>query len=174
MIYWILSQIQSLILALHSKDSPRQIAAGFALGSLAGWVPFNFLFSGFIVLLLYLLNVNSGFGLLSIAILSLFSFLLDPWAGQLGEWILGLPSLKPLWILLYNLPIFPFTRFNNSVMMGSLVIALLLATPLYFLSYWAVLQYRARWKTKIEQWKIIRWAMASKVVTLWMRVKGNG
>ncbi len=174
MLFWIISQLQSLIFALHSKDSPRQIAAGFAIGSLAGWVPFNLLYSTTILLLLYVLNVNTGFGILGIAILTLFSYLIDPWAGKLGEWLLtGIPALKPLWTFLYNLPIVPFTRFNNSVMLGSLVIALILAWPIYKLAFWGVLQYRARWKDQIEQWRIIKWANASKLVTLWIRIKGT-
>lgn len=173
MLVWLVLQLQSLIEALHSKDTPRKIAAGFALGSLGGWVPFNLIYSTLILMLLYFLNVNMGFGLIGMAVITIFSYFLDPWAGMLGHWLLtGVPSLTPLWTSLFNMPIFPYTRFNNTVMLGSVVISFILVLPVYYLAKWGVLQYRARWKDKLEDLRIFRWVKASKVFTWWSRVKG--
>ncbi len=174
MIFWLLSQLQSIVSALHSKDSPRQLAAGFALGSFVGWVPFNVFYSFTIMAVLYLVNVNLGFGLLGILLTSLLSFGLDPLAGKVGTYVLTQVAwLKPMWSVLYNLPLIPYTRFNNTVMMGSMVLAVLGAIPLYFLILWAVGQYRLKWKTKIEQWRVIRWILGTKWVVWCLNVKAK-
>ncbi len=168
---WILKQLHQLIKSLHSNESPSQLAAGFVLGSFIGWVPFNVLYSMVFFILLYVLNVNAGFGLLAVAVITLFSFLLDPFAGILGSAVLNTPALKGLWTLLYNLPIIPFTNFNNTVMLGSFLWACILALPLYFLTKWMVIRYRASWKTKVETWKVVRWIQASKAVGWWTKLR---
>lgn len=171
---WFLSQLKSVIHALHAKDNPRQLAMGFAIGSLIGWVPFNILYSPIIFIILYSLNVNLGFGVLGIGITTLFSFLLDPWAGRVGHYLLTqIPALHPVWTTFFNIPIVPFTRFNNTVMLGSIVLAILLATPLYFLSYWLIQKYRATWYHRVEKWRLVRWFKASKPLAIWLHLKGQ-
>jgi uncharacterized protein (TIGR03546 family) len=165
-------QVQSLLQSLHSKDTPRQIALGFAVGSLAGWAPFNVLYSSFILLLLYVLNVNTGFGIIAIGVVSIFSYFLDPLAGIIGKWLLvDVSFLQPLWGVLYNIPIFPYTRFNNTVMLGSVALGLVLFFPVYFLIRWCVLRYRSSWYERLEKSKVMRVVKGSKLVTWYMRVK---
>jgi uncharacterized protein (TIGR03546 family) len=122
-------------------------------------------------LILYLVNVNLGFGLLGILITTVLSFGLDPWAGKIGALILSMPTLTPLWTLLYNIPLVPFTRFNNTVMMGSVILALILAIPIYLGVKWAVVQYRLRWYQTVEQWKAVRWVKRTKWFMWIMHIK---
>jgi uncharacterized protein (TIGR03546 family) len=171
MALWFLKQIHALIKSLHSHESPNQLAAGFVVGSFIGWMPFNILITPFFFILLYMLNVNAGFGLLGAAIITLFSFLIDPFAGYIGEWLLNHAALQPLWTMLYNIPIVPYTSFNNTVMLGSLVMAILLAVPLFFLIRWGVIRYRLSWQARVETWKIVRIIQTSKAVGWWMKVK---
>ncbi len=173
MLIWLALQIQSLLKELHSKDTPHQIALGIAIGSLAGWVPLNMIYSSIMLLMLYILNVNTGFGIISMAVVSIFSYALDPLAGLIGKWLLvDTPALTPLWTALYNLPIIPYITFNNTVMLGSFVLALILFYPVYILSKWAVGRYRATWYHKIEHSKAMRYVQGSKLITWYMRVKG--
>jgi uncharacterized protein (TIGR03546 family) len=161
MLIWLALQIQSLLKELHSKDTPHQIALGFAIGSLAGWVPFN------------IVNVNTGFGLIAIGVVSIFSYALDPVASIVGKWLLvDNQALQPLWTTLYNIPIIPYTRFNNTVMIGSIALAIILFLPVYIISKWAVNRYRSTWYTKIEQSKALRYVQGSKLITWYLRVKG--
>ena len=174
MLLWISSQFRSMILALHSSDSPGRIALAVAIGSIAGWMPFNFIVTPIILIFLYILNINTSFGLLSVAIVTLFSYVLDPFAGHLGRWILtDIPALKPLWTSLFNCPIVPFTNFNNTVVMGSFVIGLLLALPLYFLSQRAVIRYRNKWHDQLEKTKFFKWIRTSKLVLFLLQYKGS-
>ena len=39
----------------------------------------------------------------------------------------GTPPLRPLWIAVYNRPLVPYTTFNNTVLLGSVVSRLVLA-----------------------------------------------
>ena len=172
--FWLFSQIQSLIESLHSKDSPRQLALGAAIGSLGGWVPFNILYTPFIFLLLYLLNVNPGMGLLVMVLTSIFGFLLDPWAGLVGHWLLvDVDFIKPLWRMLFNIPVVPYTRFNNTVMLGSVIFALLLFFPVYFLTKWGVGRYRTKWKDDLEKMKIVKWLKHTKALGWLSRLMGQ-
>jgi len=172
MILWFCTQIQSMFAALHSKDSPHQIAGGFALGSLAGWVPFNILYTPLIILLLYLININTAFGLVGIAIITVFSFFLDPLAGIIGHFVLTkILILQPLWKALYNTPILPYTEFNNTVMMGSFILGLALLYPLYKLIFWAVINYRKTWQEKIEKTRFFKWLKTSKLITFIFRYR---
>ena len=51
-------------------------------------------------------------------------------------------SLKPIFTSLYNMPIVPFTRFYNTIVMGSGVVAFALSPLVFFFSLWFVKKYR--------------------------------
>ena len=57
--------------------------------------------------------------------------LLDPLSHRIGLGLLHLTWLRPVWTWLYNLPLAPWTSFNNTVVLGSLVLGLALLYPLY-------------------------------------------
>jgi uncharacterized protein (TIGR03546 family) len=77
-------------------------------------------------------------------------------------------GLAPLWTALYNAPLVPFTRFNNTVVLGSLVIALALFLPVLFGTRGLVVFYRARYKAKVDQLGFMKWinrlTQATKIV----------
>ena len=60
--------------------------------------------------------------------------LLDPLAHTVGVSVLTYTPLESTWAWLIQLPVMPWTRFDNSIVMGSLVIGLLAAYPLYRIS----------------------------------------
>ncbi|MCX6131587.1 MAG: hypothetical protein NTX25_21320 [Proteobacteria bacterium] len=51
---------------------------------------------------------------------------LDTYIDALGAYLLRAPDLRAYWISAYNLPIVPWTRFNNSMILGAAVLAVLL------------------------------------------------
>ncbi|MBN1895251.1 TIGR03546 family protein [bacterium] len=162
-----------LIKILKSGDSPSQIAWGFALGSIPGLTPLFCLHNAAVLFLLLVLNVNFGAALLALAVFSLFAWLLDPMFHAVGYWALAqIPALQPLWTSLYNAPVAPLTRFNNTVVMGSFLVSLVLLLPVFFLFRALVLKYRNSWDDKIEKWKIVKAVKASKFYDLYMKVKG--
>jgi len=159
--------MQSLIGALHSEGTPGQLAAGIALGSFLGLTPLVNIHNAVIFAALVLLNVSFAGGMLGWALFIPFGFLLDPLFDWIGHTLLFTPSLTPFFALLYNMPIVPLTNFNNTVVLGSFVVAVVLAVPLYVAARLGVTRYRATIGARVRQSKWYRAVMASKVYNVY-------
>ena len=99
-------------------------------------------------------------------------FLLDPVFDRVGrELLLDTPSLTPLWTSLYNAPVWPYTSFNNSVVLGSVVGWLVLAIPIYFVSKLAVERYRATIGDRVRHSRAYKAIAASRAYNVyrWFR-----
>jgi uncharacterized protein (TIGR03546 family) len=123
----ILQQIFGFFRLLNSETGHNQIAAGVALGLVLGLSPTLSLQTLLVFLLIFLFRIQAGAAILSAFFFKFAGYLLDPVVDPLGRWVLEQQNLRPLFIELYNMPIVPFTRFNNSIVMGSGVLALALA-----------------------------------------------
>ena len=165
--FGLIKLIQSLVGALHSEGTPGQLAAGIALGSILGLTPLVNIHNAVVFAALVLLNVSFAGGMLGWALFVPIGFILDPLFDWLGHALLLAPSLRGLWTALYNTPIVPLTNFNNTVVLGSLVFALLLFLPLFFATRWAVTRYRATIGERVRQSKFYRAVMASKVYNVY-------
>jgi uncharacterized protein (TIGR03546 family) len=159
--------IQSLFGALHSEGTPGQLAAGMVLGSFLGLTPLFNLHNALIFTALVLLNVSFAGGMLGWALFVPIGFLLDPLFDWIGHSLLLAPSLRGLWTSLYNTPIVPLTNFNNTVVLGSLVFAVLLSVPLFFALRVAIIRYRATIGARVRQSRFYRAVMASKVYNVY-------
>src|SRR5947199_48811 len=109
----------------------RQRAAAIVLGSILGLTPLINLHTAVIFAALVLLNVSFAGGLRGWAVFVPVGFLLDPLFDWIGHILLLAPSLRGLWTSLSNTPIIPLTNFNNTVVLGSLVFAMVFALPLF-------------------------------------------
>lgn len=165
--FGLLKLIQSLIGSLHSEGTPGQLAAGIALGSILGLTPLVNIHNAIVFAALVLLNVSFAGGMLGWALFVPIGFILDPLFDWIGHALLLAPSLRGLWTSLYNTPIVPLTNFNNTVVLGSLVFALLLFVPLFFATRYAVARYRATIGERVRQSKFYRAVMASKVYNVY-------
>jgi len=170
----ILKLLQSLVKALHSEGTPGQVAAGIALGSILGLTPLLSLHNLLIVALIFLLNVSLPGAGLGWALATPLGFALDPAFDALGRWLLlDIPALTPLWTALANAPVVPLTNFNNSVVLGSLVSALVLCTPIYFGSRWGVRRYRETLGERVKQSALYRAITASKLYNIYRLFRPN-
>jgi uncharacterized protein (TIGR03546 family) len=172
--FW-LQLVSKFLKILRAGQTPRQIAAGFALGSIVGLSPM-FTLQGLVVwLVILILNVNLSAAILSFTLFSMFAYLLDPLFHWLGYHILvNIDQLKNLWTSLYNAPIAPLTRFNNTVVMGSFLVAIVLCVPVYFGMKHFVVVYRATIGARVEQWKIYQIISKSAIVRWYTRIKNFG
>ncbi len=159
--------IQSLFGALHSEGTEGQLAAGIVLGSCLGLTPLLNLHNAVIFAALVLLNVSFAAGMLGWALFVPIGFLLDPLFDWIGHQLLLAESLRGLWTSLYNTPIVPLTNFNNTVVLGSVVFALLFAVPFFFLTRWAVVRYRVTVGERVRQSKFYRALTASKAYNVY-------
>jgi uncharacterized protein (TIGR03546 family) len=166
-LFALIKLIQSLFGALHSEGTPGQLAAGIALGSILGLTPLLNPHNAIVFALLVLLNVSFAGGMLGWALFVPIGFLLDPLFDWIGHSLLLTPSLRGMWTSLYNTPIVPLTNFNNTVVLGSLVFALLLLVPLFLATRWAVARYRVTVGERVRRSRFYRTVMASKVYNVY-------
>jgi uncharacterized protein (TIGR03546 family) len=129
MVREILKNLRDVLLA---ERSPEQIAGGVALGVAVGLIPKANLICLLFVLLIFVRRTNLAAGLVSAMLCSWISPVLDPITGVLGRLVLEFGPAQALWAILYRLPIVPWTSFNNTVVMGNLVLAMLVMPPIYF------------------------------------------
>ncbi|MCH2210302.1 MAG: TIGR03546 family protein [Fuerstiella sp.] len=107
---------------------------GLAFGILVGLVPKGNLIAVSLAAILAASRVNLGIAAGAIVCCSLASPLIDPVSHVIGSWLLKQPGLTAFWTWLYNLPVVPWTAFNNSVVLGSFVVGLILLYPVHRLS----------------------------------------
>jgi uncharacterized protein (TIGR03546 family) len=167
----LLKLLQSVFKTLHSEGTPGQVAAGLMLGAGIGLTPLLSLHNLVLFAAIVLLNVSFGGGMLGLALFTPLGFLLDPLFDRVGALLLHAPGLRPLWTAWYNLPIVPWTNFNNTVTLGSFVAWLVLAVPIFFLARWGVGRYRATWGQRVLDSRWYKALKASKVYNVysWFR-----
>jgi conserved hypothetical protein TIGR03546 len=170
--FGILKLLQSIVKALHSEGTPGQVAAGIALGAALGLTPIMNLHNLVILAAIALLNVSFGGGMLGWALFVPVGFILDPVFDRIGRTLLlDTPALTPLWTWLFNAPGWPYTNFNNTVVLGSVVGWLALALPIYFAARFGVVRYRATLGERVRHSRIYQVVVASRAYNVyrWFR-----
>jgi len=150
-----LKLLKQIVVIFQTDISPNQVAWGFALGAILGLVPNMFMkLVLFIVIMMFRVNVSSAF--LAWAVYEILSFALDPLFDVVGFYILNINSLNGFYTWLYNLPVVPFTKFNNTVVMGSLVVGIILIIPNMLIAKKLLVYYRTHLRDKVSKWKIVK------------------
>jgi uncharacterized protein (TIGR03546 family) len=139
-----LRPVAKFLAVLNSETDPGQISLGFCFAMVAGLTPLTSLHNLLVLLLVLVLRVNLSAFLLGLAFFSGLAYLLDPLFHRIGLFVLTIGWLEGLWTALYNSTLWRLERFNNSVVMGSLLVSLVLFMPLYRLSNEMILKYRER------------------------------
>ena len=168
----ILKLLQSFFKTLHSDGSPAQIALGVALGAALGLTPIMNVHNVVVLALLAVLNVSFGAGMLAWALFVPLGFALDPLFDRVGRWLLvDMPALRPLWTTWDNVPGLALTNFNNSVVLGSVVVWIALSLPIFLIARVAVLAYRATLGERLRRSHVYRAVTASQLYNVyrWFR-----
>lgn len=152
-----LKGIVRLVTALNSNKGVGEIAAGAAFGLLLALVPSGNLLWAALLLATWFLKVNFAVEMLVVAALKLPVTLVDPLLDALGHAVLTLAPLQGPFTALYNVPLAPFTRFNNSIVMGGLLAGIALWVPAYAGSKALVRLYRAKIKPRVEESRLYKW-----------------
>jgi uncharacterized protein (TIGR03546 family) len=164
----LLKLLRSLVKTLHSDGSPAQIALGVALGAALGLTPIPNVHNLVVLLLLAVLNVSFAAGMLAWAVFVPIGFMLDPLADRVGRWLLvDVTSLRGVWTTWDNVPGLALTNFNNTVVLGSVVLWLALFAPIYFASRLGVVRYRATLGEKIRNSRYYKLLEASQVYNVY-------
>lgn len=163
----LLKLLQSLFRTLHSEGTPGQVAAGIMLGAGIGLTPLMSAHNLVLFAAIALLNLSFGGGMLGLALFTPFGFLLDPLFDRVGLVLLQAPALRGLWTGWYNIPLLPYTGFNNSVVLGSIVVWVVAAVPIFFTARWAVARYRATYGARVLNSRFMKGLKASKAYNVY-------
>lgn len=170
-----LELIGKILKVLRSNESPNQIAAGFILGMILGFTPFFSLINALIIFTVIIINVNISAAILAYLVFTGVVYLADPLLHDLGYWLLvNVAFLKPLWTFFYHAPIIPYSSYNNTVYLGSLIIGILLIYPVFKAVKTFIINYRAKYEKRVQNWKWIKAIKASKIYSMYDRLKFLG
>jgi len=167
--FTLLKLLQSIIRTLHSEGTPGQVALGMALGSVLGLTPLMNVHNLLIFSLIVILNVSFGGAMLGWALFVPFGFILDPVFHRIGLALLEAPGLRGMWTAWYNTPLVPYTNFNNTVVLGSVVGWLVLTVPIFFAARYGVAKYRATIGQRVRQSRLYQAVTASRAYN-WYRL----
>lgn len=155
----ILKQLFAFIKLLNSETGENQIAAGIACGLVLGFAPGLSLQTILIFSLIFFFRIQLGSALISAFFFKILSYTLDPIFDITGQKILEIEGLRPLYESLYQLPIVPFTRFYNSIVMGSAVIGLILFPFVFIAAKMLIVKYRSTILERFQStklWKAVK------------------
>ncbi len=155
-------QAIKLFTLLNSETSAWQLAFGASFGMILGFTPLLSLHNVFVLFLMFALRVNLSFAILSWGICSGLAYLLDNSFHQLGWSLLNAPTLQELFTAWYNNPIWRWSRFNNTVVIGSLVAALALFVPMAVVLKIVIARYRQHLQARLEKLRIVQALKASR------------
>ncbi len=168
----ILQLISKLVKLLRSAAAPFQIAGGFILGMILGFIGFKTLIAAPIIVCIIVLNVNLASVIFAVVLFRFIAYLIDPFIHSLGYFILvDVEPLRSFWTTLYTIKLVPYTRFNNTVVMGSFIISIVLLIPLYIAVKKFIIAYKQKYEPRIQRWKIIQILRSSALVRWFNRVK---
>ena len=162
MSYWIRS-LRFLASALSGASSPRQLALGFSMGMVIGLVPKDNLMAVILLFILAGSKVNLCSASLGTIFFSWLALLIDPLSHLIGRSVLLASSLQGFWRSVYELPFVPWTDFNNTIVMGSLVLELLLFYPVFRISIPQFEKYTPLVAQKLKKYRIVKLLWGTQV-----------
>ncbi|MBL8814394.1 MAG: TIGR03546 family protein [Planctomyces sp.] len=160
--FFVLRPLRLLIQGLVTSSTPRQISMGLAMGMVVGLVPKGNLIALVLGMILAASRVNLAIAASSAVLFTLIGVFLDPVFDRVGTWLLRMPALQSFWTDLYNMPVMPWTDFNNSVVLGSLTVGLLMMWPVHRLSLPWIAEYSVVVTDYFRKWWITRLLMGAE------------
>ena len=126
-----LSYIIKLLKALGANSKPSQIANSFCIGFIFGVMPKNNLLWWLVFVFFMFVRINKAGYFIMMLLGAFISPYLDPTFHKIGEFVLTYEPLVPVYSKLLEIPFVGFTRFNNTIVCGSLVAGIIAYIPLY-------------------------------------------
>jgi len=132
---WILGSLRKLVQVFTGGGSAEAVALGCALGMMVGLLPKGNLTAAAISMFILATHANLAAAALSGTAFSWAGIWTDPLAHRIGSAILTEPAWQKTFARLYELPLVPWTALNNTVVLGSLILAIVLFYPVYRITW---------------------------------------
>jgi uncharacterized protein (TIGR03546 family) len=169
-----LRAVAKILKVINSETDPGQISLAVSFSLITGFTPIMSPHNLVVLLVVLLLRVNLSTFILGTVLFSGVAYVLDPLFSWVGLSILTAAPLEGLWTALYNTTFFRLARFNNSMVMGSLLLSLLLFVPTFFLSNLAIRRYREHVLEWVRKSRVMQAFTASKFYSMYQSVSGWG
>lgn len=166
--------IAKFIKILNSETEPSQISLAFCFSMIMGFTPILSLHNLFVLLLALILKVNLSAFILGTIIFSGMAYLIDPLFHWIGFTVLTTSSLKGIWTIFYNSTLWRLERFNNSILMGSLIFSLFLFVPLYLFTNYLIKKYREELLSWVRKTRLMQILKANKFFKIYSSVSDLG
>jgi uncharacterized protein (TIGR03546 family) len=157
-----LKAIARVLRVLNSETEPGQISLALCFSMIAGFTPLFSLHNSFVFLLVLVFRVNLSSFILGLVFFSGVAYLFDPLFHRIGLAVLTNSALQGLWTALYSMTLFRLSKFNNSIVMGSLLFSLVLFVPLYLTANQMIIRYREH---------VVAWVHKSRIMQAFKATK---
>ncbi len=165
-----LKMIANLLKILNSEAEPFQISVALGLSMVTGFLPLFTPLNLLILFLVLVLRVNLSSYLLGSAFFSGIAWFFDPLFHRVGLAVLTASPLEGLWTGLYNTVPCRLQRFNNSLVMGSIIMALLFFAPLVKILNVLIRRYREHVLVWVKKSRLMQVFTASKLYALYQKI----
>jgi uncharacterized protein (TIGR03546 family) len=159
---------------LASETQPGQIGLAVSFALVAGLTPLSSLHNLPVLFLVLVLRVNLLAFILGTVLFSAVAWLFEAVFSWTGLALLTAQPLSGLWTKLYQSPLWRLERFNNSVVMGSFAISLLLFLPVALLTASLVRRHRERLLARLRLTRALQILTASRFHSAYQAVSGWG
>jgi uncharacterized protein (TIGR03546 family) len=158
--------IGKFIVALNGNVKKTEIATGIAWGVLLGLVPAGCFYWIVVFVLSFLFRNNFATKLLTMTVLKLLSPFIVFFIDNIGWLVLHMEYFQNLFTTMYNMPFVPFTRFNNTLVMGGLTAGVALWLPVFIVFLPLISLYRKYIAIRVRNSKIIKTIAKSPLLKL--------
>jgi uncharacterized protein (TIGR03546 family) len=151
-----LKYIIKLVKSLNSNAHPGEIAHACAFGALLGLMPKDNALWWLIFIFTLFMRINKGSYFIFIIIGSLLAPHLDGFFDSFGYLILMLPQCTSLFSKWLDIPFVSFTKFNNTIVMGSFLTGIITYIPIYIILRLFVMVWRKYIASALSNSKIVK------------------
>lgn len=167
-----LRTLARILKTLNSEASPGQLAGAACLGMVMGLTPLWSLHNLVVLFLALVVRVNLSTFMLVFVLTSGVAYLVDPLFDALGWALLSAQALAPLWTAFYNTTLGRLSEFNNTVVLGSLVTALVLCPVVYAALVWSVNRYRTTFQAWVRRTYLYQMISGSRFYEIYSALRG--
>lgn len=141
--------------SLNSNSHPGEIAHALSIGVIMGCMPKDTVLWYILFIFFLFFRIHKGAFFLTALSVSFIAGFADPLFDKLGYAVLTAQPLQGIFTALLDIPLFAFTKINNTIVMGSLLGSLILYIPVYSITIILVRVWRVRLAPAFSQSKFM-------------------
>lgn len=161
-----------ILKVLNSEVAPGQIGAAVGLACIFGFTPLWTLHNLVVLLLVLVLRVNLSIFILAWGLFTVLAFALDPVFDLVGHAVLTAGALQPLWSAFQGTDPGRLSDFNNTVVMGSLLVSLVALPVLWYATVYLVRHYRAHVAEWVRRRRVYQFVRGTRLFHLYQSLSG--